>query len=137
MVSSLLLLVLLGLEAKGLLDFQRACYKVAPSPGHTRCRLKCFGHLAVVTLVPGWWARNSWFRSFPVPTPSTSSKYCHTNGRRTAVQMGMGGVLQYKCGEAYYSTNVRCTVGFPFLQGFKARKVEQYKWGRIAVQHTN
>ena len=40
----------------------------------------------------------------------------------------MGGILPYKW-EAYCSTNGRCTVGFPFLQGLKARKVQRYKWG--------
>ena len=46
--------------------------------------------------------------------------------KSTAVQMG--GVLPYKW-EAYCSTNGRCTVGFPFLQGLKARKAQRYKWG--------
>ena len=46
--------------------------------------------------------------------------------KSTAVQMG--GVLPYKW-EACCSTNGRCTVGFPFLQGFEARKVQRYKWG--------
>ena len=46
--------------------------------------------------------------------------------KSTAVQMG--GVLPYKW-EAYCSTNGRCTVGFPFLQGLEARKVQQCKWG--------
>ena len=51
-------------------------------------------------------------RNFPVtPTPSIFPK-----------------VLPYKW-EAYCSTNGRCTVGFPFLQGLEARKVQQYKWG--------
>ena len=40
----------------------------------------------------------------------------------------MGGVLPYNW-EAYCSTNGRCTVGFPFLQGLEARKVQRYKWG--------
>ena len=40
----------------------------------------------------------------------------------------MGGVLPYKW-EAYCSTNGRCTVGFPYLQGLEARKVQQCKWG--------
>ena len=49
------------------------------------------------------------FRNFPVtPTPSTFSE-----------------VLPYKW-EAYCSTNGRCTVGFPFLEGLEARKVQRY-----------
>ena len=40
----------------------------------------------------------------------------------------MGGVLPYKW-EPYCNTNGRCTVGFPFLQGLEARKVQRYKWG--------
>ena len=51
------------------------------------------------------------------PTPNTFSK-----------------VLPYKW-EAYCRTNGRCTVGFPFLQGLEARKVQRYKWG--AYCHTN
>ena len=46
--------------------------------------------------------------------------------KSTAVEMG--GVLPYKW-EAYCSTNGRCIVGFPFLQGLEARKVQRYKWG--------
>ena len=46
--------------------------------------------------------------------------------KSTAVQMG--GVLPYTW-EAYCSTNGRCTVGFPFLQGLEATKVQRYKWG--------
>ena len=50
--------------------------------------------------------------NFPVtPTPSTFSK-----------------VLPYKW-EVYCSTNGRCVVGFPFLQGLEARMVQRYKWG--------
>ena len=40
----------------------------------------------------------------------------------------MGGILPYKW-EAYCSINGRCAVGFPFLQGLEARKVQRYKWG--------
>ena len=47
------------------------------------------------------------------PTPSIFSK-----------------VLPYKL-EAYCSTNGRCTVGFPFLQGLEAREVQRYKWGGV------
>ena len=50
--------------------------------------------------------------------PIVSQKYCRT----------MRGVLPYKW-EAYCSTNGKCTVGFPFLQGLEARKVQRYKWG--------
>ena len=41
-----------------------------------------------------------------------------------------GGVLLYKW-EAYCSTNGRCIVGFPFLQGLAARKALRYKWGGV------
>ena len=47
--------------------------------------------------------------------------------KSTAVQMG--GVLPHYKWEVYCSTNGRCTVGFPFLQGLEARKVQRYKWG--------
>ena len=46
--------------------------------------------------------------------------------KSTAVQMG--DVLPYKW-EAYCNTNGGCIVGFPFLQGLEARKVQRYKWG--------
>ena len=46
--------------------------------------------------------------------------------KSTAVQMG--GVLPHKW-EAYCSTNGRCTVGFPFLQGLEGREVQRYEWG--------
>ena len=36
--------------------------------------------------------------------------------------------MQYKQ-VAYCSTNGRCTVGFPFLQGLEARTAQRYKWG--------
>ena len=48
--------------------------------------------------------------------------------KSTAVQVG--GVLPYKW-EAYCSGNGRCTVGFPFLRGLEARKVQRYKWGGV------
>ena len=59
-------------------------------------------------------------RNFPV-TPVTQYFL-----QSTAVQVG--GVLQYKW-EPYCSTNGRCTVGFPSLQGVEARKIQRYKWG--------
>ena len=46
--------------------------------------------------------------------------------KSTAVQMG--GVLPYKW-EVHSTTNRRCTVGLPFLQGLQARKVQRYKGG--------
>ena len=53
-------------------------------------------------------------RNFPVTQPPVfSQKYCRTNGRRTAVQMG--GVLlgfpssRLRSQEAYCHTNWRCT----------------------------
>ena len=49
-----------------------------------------------------------------------------------AVQMG--GVLPHK-GEAYCSTNGRCTVGFPCLQGLEARKAQRYKWGAYLLPY--
>ena len=45
-----------------------------------------------------------------------------------SIAVQMGGVLPYKW-EAYCSTNGRCTVGFPFIQGLGARDVQRYKWG--------
>ena len=48
-----------------------------------------------------WW---------PQP-PDLSEKYCRTN---------VGGILPYKR-ESYSSTNGRCTVGLPFLQGFRSQ----------------
>ena len=67
------------------------------------CRAECTFHLG----------------TFRRPQPTVLSQ-------STAVQMG--GVLSCRW-EVHCSTNGRCTVGFPFLQGLEATKVQRYKWG--------
>ena len=63
--------------------------------------------------------------TFPRPQPQYFLK-------STAVQIG--GVLPHKW-EVYRSTNRKCIVGFSFLQGLEARKIQRYKWGVHC--HTN
>ena len=63
-------------------------------------------------------SQNNCSGTFRKPQPLLRSQdYCHTNGRRTAVQIGS--VLVWV---------------FPFLQGLEARKAQQYRQGLTAVQ---